>query len=53
MAAYNKSEARDWAREKMVGVANVTVPTMTSDFSALNEAAIRHDVEPAGARRDL
>ena len=47
MAGYSKSEARDWAREKLVGVANVTVPTMTSDFTALNEKAIRHDVEKA------
>lgn len=47
MAVYSKSEARDWARDKLVGVANVTVPTMTADFSALNEAAIRHDVETA------
>ncbi|HMO67778.1 MAG TPA: dihydrodipicolinate synthase family protein [Novosphingobium sp.] len=47
MAGYSKAEARDWAREKLVGVANVTVPTMTPDFSALNEKAIRHDVETA------
>jgi 4-hydroxy-tetrahydrodipicolinate synthase len=47
MPTYTKDEARDWAREKLVGVANVTVPTMTSDFKALNEKAIRHDVETA------
>ena len=38
MASYKKSEAREWAREKMLGVANVTIPTMTADFA------------PAGAR---
>lgn len=47
MAAYTRQEARDWAREKLVGVANVTLPTMTSDFKSLNEKAIRHDVETA------
>ena len=47
MPTYTKSEAREWAREKLVGVANVTVPTMTSDFKSLNEQAIRHDVETA------
>lgn len=45
MITYTKSEARAWAREKLVGVANVTIPTMTSDFRSLNEKAIRHDVE--------
>lgn len=45
MAQYKRNEAREWAREKMVGVANVTIPTVTSDFKRLNEKAIRHDVE--------
>jgi 4-hydroxy-tetrahydrodipicolinate synthase len=45
MLAYKKTEARDWAREKLIGVANVVIPTMTADFKRLNEAAIRHDVE--------
>ncbi|WP_330350384.1 dihydrodipicolinate synthase family protein [Streptomyces sp. NBC_00582] len=45
MATYSRKDARDWARETMVGVANVTIPTMTSDFKDLNEKAIRHDVE--------
>ena len=45
MITYTKSEARAWAREKLVGVANVTIPTMTADFRSLNEKAIRHDVE--------
>ncbi len=47
MASYKKNEAREWAREKMVGVANVTIPTMTSDFKRINEKAVRHDVELA------
>jgi 4-hydroxy-tetrahydrodipicolinate synthase len=45
MATYTKSEARDWAREHLAGVANVVIPTVTSDFKRLNERAIRHDVE--------
>lgn len=45
MVSYSKKEARDWAREKLVGVANVLIPTVTSDFRHLNEQAIRHDVE--------
>lgn len=44
MASYTKKEAREWARQHLVGVANVTIPTMTSDFTRLNEKAIRHDV---------
>lgn len=47
MPRYAKNEARAWAREKMYGVANVTIPTMTQDFKSLNEAAIRHDVDLA------
>jgi len=47
MLSYTVKEARDWAREKLVGVANVTLPTLTSDFKSLNERAIRHDVELA------
>jgi len=45
MASYSRSQARDWAREHLVGVANVVIPTMTADFKRLNEKAIRHDVE--------
>lgn len=45
MAGYTKKEARDWARERLQGVANVIIPTMTSDFKHLNEAAVRHDVD--------
>jgi 4-hydroxy-tetrahydrodipicolinate synthase len=45
MSSYSRKEAREWARQHLVGVANVTIPTVTSDFTALNERAIRHDVE--------
>ncbi len=45
MARYSRNEAREWARKHLVGVANVTIPTMTSDFKRLNEKAIRHDVD--------
>lgn len=45
MPSYTKGEARAWAREKLLGVANVCIPTMTGDFTALNETAARHDVE--------
>ena len=44
MAEYKKNEAREWAREKMQGVANVVIPTFTQDLNALNEKAIRHDI---------
>ena len=45
MPNFARSETRAWAREKMLGVASVVIPTMTADFRSLNEAAIRHDVE--------
>lgn len=45
MPVYTRNEARAWAREKMLGVANVCIPTVTADFTALNEDAARHDVE--------
>lgn len=47
MARYTRSEARAWARQHMVGVANVTVPTMKADFTGINEKAVRHDVDMA------
>lgn len=47
MAIYKKSEARDWAREKLVGAINCTIPTFTHDYSALNEGAVRHDARLA------
>jgi 4-hydroxy-tetrahydrodipicolinate synthase len=42
---YAPREAREWAREHLVGCAAVTSPTFTSDLKRLNEAAIRHDIE--------
>jgi len=47
MASYTRSEARDWAREKLVGVINCTIPSFTSDLTAINEKAIRHDTRLA------
>lgn len=44
MTTYTKSEAREWAREHLRGVANVVTPTFTSDLKGLNEAGIRHDI---------
>ena len=44
MTSYRKSEAREWAREKLRGVANVVIPSYTSDLKGLNEAGIRHDI---------
>ena len=47
MARYHRNEAREWAREHMNGVANVTIPTMTNDFKRINTKAARYDVETA------
>jgi 4-hydroxy-tetrahydrodipicolinate synthase len=44
MPKYKKGDARAWAREHMRGLANVIIPTFTSDLKRLNEKAIRHDV---------
>lgn len=44
MASYTRSEAREWAREHLRGVANVVIPSFTSDLKNLNEAGIRHDI---------
>jgi len=41
---YNRSEAKDWAKENWRGVCNVIMPSFSADLSSLNEAAIRHDV---------
>lgn len=45
MAKYEKGEARAWAREHLSGCCGCVLPTFTSDVTALNEAAIRHDVQ--------
>lgn len=47
MAEYTKGECRDWAFERLVGAINCTIPSFTSDLTAINEKAIRHDVRLA------
>jgi 4-hydroxy-tetrahydrodipicolinate synthase len=47
MARYTRAEARDWARENLVGVVNCTIPSFTADLTAINEKAIRHDTRLA------
>lgn len=44
---YTRGEVKDRAREQWRGACNVTLPSFTSDFKALNEAAIAHDVRLA------
>lgn len=45
MADYTRSEARDWARENLKGVAGCLLPTLSSSLREVNEKAIRHDVK--------
>ena len=47
MARYNRDEAREWARENLVGVINCTIPSFTGDLRTINENAIRHDTRLA------
>jgi len=47
MAGYTKAEAREWARERLVGAINCTIPSFTNDLTALNEKGIRHDIRLA------
>src|SRR5262249_25869812 len=47
MAGYTRAEARDWARERLIGAVNCTIPSFTGDLGGINEAAIRHDVRLA------
>ncbi|WP_328531320.1 dihydrodipicolinate synthase family protein [Nocardioides sp. NBC_00368] len=44
MATYTKAESRTWAREKLVGAVNCTIPSFTADLKGLNEKGIRHDI---------
>lgn len=44
MAEYSRGEAREWARATMKGVCGCTLPTLNSSLTAVNEAAIRHDI---------
>lgn len=41
---YSRNEAKDWARQTMVGVCGSILPSFAADLSSLNEKAIRHDV---------
>jgi 4-hydroxy-tetrahydrodipicolinate synthase len=45
MASYLKSEAREWARERLKGCSGVTLPSYSRDLKRLNERGIRHDIE--------
>ena len=47
MPVYTRAEARDWARERLVGAVNCTIPSFTGDLRGINEKAIRHDVRRA------
>lgn len=44
MTNYKRNEAREWARANLRGVANVVIPSYTSDLKGLNEAGVRHDI---------
>ena len=44
---YTRGEIKDRARTEWSGCCNVTLPSFNEDFSGLNEAGIRHDVERA------
>lgn len=45
MPAYQRRDARAWAREHLVGCSAVTIPSYSADLKRLNERGIRHDVE--------
>src|SRR3954471_9018911 len=47
MARYKRGEAREWARQNLVGVVNCTIPSFTADLTRINEKAIRHDTRLA------
>jgi 4-hydroxy-tetrahydrodipicolinate synthase len=47
MPVYTRTEAREWAREKLVGAINCTIPSFTGDLRGINEKAIRHDTSLA------
>ena len=40
-----RSDPRAWARETLRGLANVTMPSFSTDLRILNEDAIRHDMD--------
>ena len=47
MPAYQRKDARTWAREHLVGCSAVTIPSYSADLKKLNEKGIRHDIELA------
>lgn len=47
MTSYTKAESRQWAREKLVGAVNCTIPSFTNDLKNINEKGIRHDIRLA------
>lgn len=47
MASYTRVEAREWARERLIGAINCTIPSFSSDLKRINERAIRHDTRLA------
>ena len=44
MPSYQRKDARNWARENLVGCSAVTIPTYSADLTKLNERGIRHDI---------
>lgn len=44
---YTRSEIKERAKSEWFGACNVTLPSFSTDFTTLNEAGIRHDVERA------
>ena len=44
MPAYQRKDARAWAREHLVGCSAVTIPSYSADLRRLNEQGIRHDI---------
>jgi len=44
MATYGRTDARAWAKEHMRGVCGCLLPTLNSGLTAVNEAAVRHDL---------
>lgn len=44
---YTRAEIKDRARSQWRGACNVTLPSFSADFSALNAAGIAHDVHRA------
>jgi dihydrodipicolinate synthase/N-acetylneuraminate lyase len=44
MPAYQRKDARAWARDHLVGCSAVTIPSYSADLKMLNEKGIRHDI---------